>query len=395
MSETTLGALAQSGVLSLGDGYRTKQAELDDNGFRIIRVADIKDGRISLNSPDFVSTSFERQIGSKRAAAGDVLLTTKGTVGRVAIMPEATTHAVYSPQLCWFRVADPSVLTSRFLAYWLQSNAFLAQSSHMQSNTDMAPYISLSDLRSAKIILPSMSEQQAITEVLGALDDKIAANTALAATARELGVSMLRIPGPMTALGNVVLHHKRQVNPVSMVEDVVEHYSLPAFDGMGGPDIVTPNSIKSSKFVVDTSAVLVSKLNPQTPRVWPINAADTPPRLASTEFLVLEPFVTTPWVMWGLLSQPRFTSALQRLVAGTSGSHQRVRSEEVLVTPILDPRLVQPQLLADVAEILAPIDALLRENRTLAATRDALLPQLMSGRLRVRDAEAAASGAGV
>lgn len=35
-----------------------------------------------------------------------------------------------------------------------------------------------------------------------------------------------------------------------------------------------------------------------------------------------------------------------------------------------------------------------RENRTLAATRDALLPQLMSGKLRVRDAEAAASEAG-
>jgi len=395
MSETTLGALAMSGVLLLGDGYRTKHSELDNEGFRIVRVADIKDGRISLDSPDFVSSRFDRQIGAKRAAAGDVLLTTKGTVGRVAITPELTTPAVYSPQLCWFRVADTSVIKPRFLAYWLQSNAFLAQSSFMQGKTDMAPYISLADLRSAKITLPSSSEQHAIAEVLGALDDKIAINNALAATARELGVAMLQIAAPTTALGNVVLHHKRQVSPASMVGDVVEHYSLPAFDGKSGPDIVTPNSIKSSKFVVDTSAVLVSKLNPQTPRVWPINAGDAPPRLASTEFLVLEPLVTTPWVMWGLLSQPSFTAALQRLVAGTSGSHQRVRPEEVLATPIVDPRSVQPQLLADVAQILAPVDALLRENRTLAATRDALLPQLMSGTLRVRDAEAAASEAGL
>ena len=32
---------------------------------------------------------------------------------------------------------------------------------------------------------------------------------------------------------------------------------------------------------------------------------------------------------------------------------------------------------------------LLIENQTLTATRDALLPQLMSGKLRVRDAEKA------
>jgi len=385
MSETTLGALAQSGVLSLGDGYRTKQSELTDDGFRIIRVADVKDGRIALDSPDFVSADFERQIGAKRATAGDVLLTTKGTVGRVAIVPESVTQAVYSPQLCWFRVADSGVLNPRFLAYWLRSDAFLAQSSYMQGNTDMAPYISLSDLRSSKITLPPPREQQAIAEVLGALDDKIAANTSLAATARELGVAMLRIEASTTALGNVVLHHKRQINPAIMGNDVVEHYSLPAFDGGSGPEIVTPNSIKSNKFAVDTSAVLVSKLNPQTPRVWPIEAGDAAPRLASTEFLVLEPFVTSPWVMWALLSQPSFTTVLQGLVAGTSGSHQRVRPEEVLATPILDPRSVQPQLLADVREILAPIDVLLRENRTLAATRNALLPRLVSGKVRVRD----------
>ena len=37
----------------------------------------------------------------------------------------------------------------------------------------------------------------------------------------------------------------------------------------------------------------------------------------------------------------------------------------------------------------------LRENRTLAAIRDALLPQLMSGKLRVRDAENLIVQAGV
>ena len=37
---------------------------------------------------------------------------------------------------------------------------------------------------------------------------------------------------------------------------------------------------------------------------------------------------------------------------------------------------------------------LFEENHTLAATRDALLPQLMSGKLRVRDAETAVEAGG-
>jgi type I restriction enzyme, S subunit len=42
---------------------------------------------------------------------------------------------------------------------------------------------------------------------------------------------------------------------------------------------------------------------------------------------------------------------------------------------------------ANVSALRNSVLALLNENVTLAAARDALLPQLMSGRLRVKDAE--------
>lgn len=325
--------------------------------------------------------------GIRFAHAGDILFCVRGsTTGR---MNRADQDYAIGRGIAAIRAREG--VDSRVVKYALEASLsdLLAGVSG-----SVFPNLSRDQILGHRVPVPPRGERQAIAEVLGALDDKIAANIALRAAARDLGLAMLQIEAPTTALGNVVLHHKRQINPASIDEEFVEHYSLPAFDGGGGPDMVAPNSIKSSKFAVETSAVLVSKLNPQTPRVWPINAEDGPPRLASTEFLVLEPFVTSPWVMWALISQPSFTAALQRLVAGTSGSHQRVRPEEVLATPILDPRTVQPQLLTVVGEILAPIDALLMENRLLAATRDALLPQLMSGKLRVRDAEAAASAAG-
>ncbi|OII16928.1 hypothetical protein BIV03_04775 [Curtobacterium sp. MCBA15_016] len=47
-----------------------------------------------------------------------------------------------------------------------------------------------------------------------------------------------------------------------------------------------------------------------------------------------------------------------------------------------------------VSPILDVVSASVSENRELAAIRDTLLPHLMSGKLRVRDAEAAASDLG-
>ena len=40
-----------------------------------------------------------------------------------------------------------------------------------------------------------------------------------------------------------------------------------------------------------------------------------------------------------------------------------------------------------IAPLLETVDSSIKENKTLVSMRDALLPQLMSGKLRVRDAE--------
>lgn len=391
---TTLGELAQSGVLELGDGYRTKQSELRESGFRIIRVADVKDGRIALDSPDFVSSDFSRQIGTKRAVSGDVLLTTKGTIGRVAIVPDLSSEAVYSPQLCWFRVVKNDVISRRYLAYWLQAPAFLEQSSYLQGNTDMAPYISLTDLRGTRIKLPPLPEQQSIAEVLGALDDKIAANTALAAAAESMSLAHLVGIDARVPLSELATLLKAQVNPMSGTPQVLAHHSLPAFDAGMLPSMDSSQDIKSNKFIFNEPVVLLSKLNPRFPRIWRADPDAHHESVASTEFLVLRPEGVSRNLLWAAISQADYSSELDSKVAGTSGSHQRVKPSDALAGPVRDVRGVSPVLAASIDTALVIASNARLESRALATTRDALLPQLMTGKLRVRDAEALASAAG-
>lgn len=157
---TTIGELADRGVLALGDGYRTKRAEHGYPGFRILRAGDVRDGRIIPEGADFVSESYGRQVGAKVARPNDVVMTTKGTVGRVAVVPPGFESVVYSPQICFFRVLDEDALDHGYLGAWFRSAAVQVQASRLMFKSDMAPYINLRDIRSLIISVPSRAERR-------------------------------------------------------------------------------------------------------------------------------------------------------------------------------------------------------------------------------------------
>lgn len=182
---TTFAELAARGSLIVNDGYRTKASELGEPGYPVLRVAEIGRGSITPSYGDNVRGEYRDKIGYKLSRAGDVLLTTKGTVGRRAIMPEVGVEFAYSPQLCFFRVLDDSI-NSRWLYYWLGGAAFWGQAVGVSQQTDMAPYISLRDLRAIEIDIPRREVQNAIAATLGALDNKIESNRRAVALSEAL-----------------------------------------------------------------------------------------------------------------------------------------------------------------------------------------------------------------
>jgi len=90
-------------------------------------------------------------------------------------------------------------------------------------------------------------------------------------------------------------------------------------------------------------------------------------------------------LVYAAVRSPGFTEDLASLATGTSGSHQRAKADDVLALEVPVPD--DPDgFAARVRPMLARVAANERESRTLAAVRDALLPKLISGELRIRDA---------
>ena len=184
-------ALIDAGVLSINDGYRAKNVELGEDGLPFARAANINAG-FQLEEVDHLQWDRVERAGVKRSRAGDVVFTSKGTVGRFAFVQPDTREFVYSPQLCFWRVLDRTVIEPRFLYYWMHGRECEGQFNAAKGSTDMADYISLRDQRGMSMTCPPVDDQRRIVGVLGSLDDKIECNRRLARTLDEIAATLFK-----------------------------------------------------------------------------------------------------------------------------------------------------------------------------------------------------------
>jgi type I restriction enzyme S subunit len=334
-------------------------------------------------SPEKVERDLTRNI----AIPGDVVFTQRGTLGQVGIVPSGNFDAYVVSQSQMRLRVDRRVTTPEFVYYAFRQPKVIDAIRRRAIATGV-PHINLEILGSMTIDVPDLRTQQGITDVLGALDDKIAANDQLAHAAEKLTDLVAQTTTSRVVLQSLVSHVREQVLPANMNVDTVEHFSIPAYDARRLPEVVPPSTIKSNKFVVPTGAVLLSKLNPATPRVWNAQPSGNRPALASTEFLVLLPRGDISSAeLWAVCKQHEVTDQIASKATGTSNSHQRARPNDILATEVRDPRTLSPDHRALICVLADRAATARNESELLAQVRDTLLPKLMSGEIRVREAE--------
>ena len=180
--------LIDDGVLEVNDGYRAKNTELGPPGLPFARAGNVNDG-FHFEGADLLNLASVARAGSKLSRPGDVVFTSKGTVGRFASVGHHTTPFVYSPQLCYWRVVNPGVIDSRYLFRWMQSPAFNHQIDRVKGSTAMADYVSLTDQRRMLVDIPpseALSAFSAQAEPIDGLVANLQSRNALLRRTRDL-----------------------------------------------------------------------------------------------------------------------------------------------------------------------------------------------------------------
>ena len=294
-----------------------------------------------------------------------------------------------------FRAKDG--VSKRFLYYVLSDDTFFDYSMATSKGTKM-PRGDKAAIMKYEVPDFTYEEQEKIAGVLEALDRKIQLNTEINENLTEQARAIFQAwfidyepfggAAPLdwhpSTLGQIAEIKTDSWSPTKNPDVVVEHYSIPAFDEQHYPVFEIASGIKSNKYILSSNSVMISKLNPDTKRIWrPMCLSEHP--ICSTEFIVYEAKKQEQKdYIYSILDSVPFLNHLCSHTTGSTNSRQRATPKSTLdFTLCLPPDSV----IEDFCHIVTPMYDLIAsnivENQSLAKARDSLLPRLMSGEIDV------------
>ena len=358
-----------------------------------LNISSLNSGRLDLSQSDHVSDEeFVKWTRRVTPQENDLLFSYETRLGEAALMPGGV-KACLGRRMALLR-PDPDVIHPRFLLYYYLSPTFQQLIDQNTIHGATVNRISLSTMGSWPVEIPSIQVQEAIAEVLGALDDKIAANTKLGHAVEAFGsAKFTRLGLDVEPTGEgILLDDLFHLNPrrtvASDTPTIIDMKALPT----AGPLVeewTTGSRKGGARF--KNGDTLVARITPcleNRKTAFVDFLDDEEVGIGSTEFIIMRSKNDLPLgLSYFMAISDRFRDfAIQNLV-GTSG-RQRVAAADLArhaLSPVDVSELQEFGKWAD--DNLTFLGSLREENRTLAAMRNALLPQLMSGKLRVKDAE--------
>ena len=288
-----------------------------------------------------------------------------------------------------------------YLYYYISSPYFTRLMDGIRTGTSNSQQrIDWKQFLREQINVPSLPIQRKVVSLLSNIDKKIKLNNKINNNLEqqaqaifkswfvdfELNYGIMPSDWKVSQLGSIAQISTEVFSPAKNPNVEVEHYSIPAYDEKRYPVFETSNGIKSNKYRLSSNSVMISKLNPDTKRIWrPYCISDNP--ICSTEFIVYEPInPLNRDFIYSIIDSIGFSAFLCSHTTGSTNSRQRATPSITLTYDIIVPDEKTIQAFCSiVSPMYDTIENNIKENQKLAETRDKLLPKLMSGKLDVSD----------
>ncbi len=187
LNELTLGEICDQGggIIRTGPfGSQLHESDYSEIGTPVVMPKDIIEGKVAESTIARVSQEHVDRLGQHRLVPGDIVYGRRGDIGRQALITQRESGWLCGTG-CLRITPGKSVVDSKWLHYYLRDSqviAFIAQ----QAVGATMPNLNTSILRSIPIRFPALAIQRRIASVLSAYDDLIENNTRRIAILEEM-----------------------------------------------------------------------------------------------------------------------------------------------------------------------------------------------------------------
>jgi type I restriction enzyme S subunit len=411
-------------------GSNLISADYVSEGVPVIRGQNMGFGRWVEGEFAFVSHQKAQSLSANLARPGDLVFTQRGTLGQIAIVPSGRFDHYLISQSQMKLTVDETKADTLFLYYVFSSPA---QQDCIFRNAIQTgvPHTNLGILKSTPFLLPPLNEQRVIAGILGVLDDKIELNRRMNETQEAMARAIFkswfvdfdpvrakaegRRPHGMDAETAALFPNSFEDSPLGKIPrgwqtgtlaDVCTTqygFTASASDEPVGPKFLRVTDINKrnwiewdsvpycvighegrAKYVLSLGDIVVARM--ADPGKSAIIEDQVDAVFASYLVRLRNESLAHSYYVHGFLKSQAYTEYSE---GAKGGSVQANMNAKVIVGAqlVIPPVLILEAFLGCVLPLRQKLVLNIRQSSSLAAVRDALLPRLISGELRVKDAE--------
>lgn len=368
----------------------------EKEGISLIRSQNVLDFSLSFEGLAYINEAQAEKLNNVIVEPQDVLMNITGdSVARACIVDKTILPARVNQHVAIIRPNEKKILSSYLLYYLQMKKRYLLQ---LAAGGATRNALTKGMIEELEIELPIIEIQRKIVVVLDDIQKKIQYNSNINKNLEQQAQAIFKswfvdfepfngeMPYDWTVyrLGDIASIKTNSFSPVKNPDAQLEHYSIPAYDEQKYPVFESAAGVKSNKYILSKNSVMISKLNPDTKRVWrPMCLSE--PAVSSTEFIIFEAFNPAYRdFVFSIIDSAAFSDWMCAHTTGSTNSRQRTTPSATLEFQIALP---DEKTITDFCSIVTPmyddIAANVCENQRLAQLRDSILPKLMSGELDV------------
>tara|TARA_R110002049_G_scaffold269032_1_gene445806 strand:+ start:3253 stop:4653 length:1401 start_codon:yes stop_codon:yes gene_type:complete len=175
-------------------GSRIKADNFVKKGIPIIKGGNLHGANVKDSGFDFLTEAKAEELKNSQAFRGDLVITHRGTIGQVSIIPENSKYEKYIVSQSQLKVTlDTTKVNPYFVNYFFRSQ--LGQHRLLSNSSQVGvPAIAKASTSIKEILVPcpSLKKQSKIVSVLQSLDDKIELNRQINETLEKMAQALFK-----------------------------------------------------------------------------------------------------------------------------------------------------------------------------------------------------------